>query len=98
MDCNSVDYVCVLMNCLFQKTVQFLYKAIELGNLQGLRGQLHAQFATARDGSGRTLLHTAVLYERHFIIIFLLKRHPEIVNQTDVVSMSIVSKISVPRL
>jgi len=59
---------------------------IRQANLSSVRELLTPENAYNRDRSGRSPLHMAVLYERKFVIKFLLKEYPAAVHLKDDVS------------
>ena len=63
-----------------------VHKAVELGNLQRLKRTMDDKLVSSRDRGGRSRMHKAILYERVYIIKYLLKTYPDIVNIKDNVS------------
>ena len=69
-----------------QKKNASVQAAIIKGNLQELRDTLSKKQAKTKDRNGRIPLHQAVLFERRFIIKYILKEYPKCAHQQDSVS------------
>ena len=69
-----------------QKTMGLVRKSIEAGNLQRIKQLTTDGLVLVRDRGGRTLLHYAMIYERLFVIKFLLKTYPDLLHLKDNVS------------
>lgn len=70
-----------------QKNLANLHEFIRQANLAKAREYLNDDTAFLRDRAGRSSLHMAVLYERRFVIKYLLKSYPALVHVRDDVSI-----------
>ena len=61
-------------------------KSIELGNLQRVKQLLTDELVLVRDRAGRTVLQYAIIYERLFVVKFLLKVYPDLIPCKDSIS------------
>ena len=61
-------------------------KSIELGNLQRVKQLLTDELVLVRDRAGRSVLQYAIIYERLFVVKFLLKVYPDLIACKDSVS------------
>lgn len=76
-----------------QSKIRQLHTAVERGNLLEVKRLITADLSKSRDKGGRGLLHKAVLFERRFVIKYLLKEFPKMVHVEDYVSDSILSRL-----
>lgn len=80
-------------NLFSQSKIRQLHTAVERGNLLEVKRLITADLSKSRDKGGRGLLHKAVLFERRFVIKYLLKEFPKMVHVEDYVSDSILSRL-----
>ncbi|KAJ8313223.1 hypothetical protein KUTeg_009221 [Tegillarca granosa] len=78
---RSITFVANLPR--LQKSIRRLHQSVANGNLKEVKELMNGSLSSCRDKGGRSLLHKAVLFERRFIIKFLLLQYPETINVQD---------------
>ena len=81
-----VGHAAIISFFNLQKNIATLHEYIRQANLSKAREYLTEETAFIKDRAGRSSLHMAVLYERRFVIKYLLKSYPGLVHVKDDVS------------
>ncbi|XP_033724606.1 poly [ADP-ribose] polymerase tankyrase-2-like [Pecten maximus] len=71
---HMVDILGYLLE--YQCVIRKLHHAVTIGNLAKLKEDITPKLSVCRDMGGRGLLHKAVMFERKYVISYLLKEFP----------------------